>query len=452
MQDYKGRILKGRFEIVKCLAGGGFGETFKAKDLHDLGHPICVVKKFRPTVITEAALDFALDKFYQEAEMLRKLGQHPQIPNLIAYFSDENDLYLAQEYVEGHTLDQEIQPNQVLAEEAVIDILTQGLEILGFIHEQGVIHRDIKPQNIMRRQKDGKLVLIDFGAVKEVISHQDLKASTFIIGTPGYIAPEQMSRKPDFRSDIYALGILCIEALKGVRFDPFAPIHSNSKIYRNGKGEIVWQHDVNVSKGLAAILKKMVRSNVEERYSAKTALEDVKKLTLDTSRTQHLGRDNSDPPALNGGITKRIWIISSAIGAIAIIGIVLTFISNFTDRMQLNLDGRVLSDQFESTDILAQLPLVFGAASSSKIYARRYTFWGQKNQKIVIDMSSDQLDPRLVLLTPSGTELQANDDISPSDRNARITAELPIDGKYVVQAESPQGELGRYQLRAAKQE
>jgi eukaryotic-like serine/threonine-protein kinase len=103
MQDDKGRVLKGRFEIVKQLAVGGFGETFKAKDLHDLGHPICVVKKFRPTVITEATLNYALDKFYQEAEMLKKLGQYPQIPYLLAYFSDKNDLYLAQEYIEGNT-------------------------------------------------------------------------------------------------------------------------------------------------------------------------------------------------------------------------------------------------------------------------------------------------------------------------------------------------------------
>lgn len=154
-----------------------------------------------------------------------------------------------------------------MPENQVISLLIEVLEILVFVHGQGVIHRDIKPANLMRRHPDGKIVLIDFGAVKEIttqmVNSQGQRISTVAIGTPGYMPIEQFHGNTQFNSDIYALGMVGIQALTGLLADDLSRLQSPNN---PSTGELVWHHRAQVSPELANIIDKMVRFDYRQRY------------------------------------------------------------------------------------------------------------------------------------------------------------------------------------------
>jgi serine/threonine protein kinase len=211
-----GTTLAGHYKIVEELGSGGFGKTYIAEDSHLPGNARCVLKQLKPQSNDSFALQVARRLFQTEAESLHQLGVHEQIPRLFAHFEEDQEFYLFQEFIEGHDLGQELVPGRQFAEPYVIKLLQDILEILAFVHQKNVIHRDIKPQNI-RRRKDGKIVLIDFGDVKEigtiVLNSQGQTSVSVAIGSPGYMPTEQSSGKPRLASDIYAVGMLGIEAL-----------------------------------------------------------------------------------------------------------------------------------------------------------------------------------------------------------------------------------------------
>ena len=259
-------ILAGRYEIIRHLGGGGSAITFLAKDMMQPSKPLCVVKQLRPDKIYPRAIKV----FHKEAVILEKLGKHPQIPQLLAHFKEKNNLYIVQEFIPGHPLTKEIYLGKGLSEIAVCKLLKDILEVLLFVHGYGVIHRDIKPQNLIRRREDGKIVLIDFGAVKElgsliVNSHGEVLSSV-IVGTPGYMPKEQSLGQPCLASDVYAVGMTAIAALTGVK---------PSRLENHPQtGEIIWPQQAQVSQKLAEVINKMVRRHVSLRYScAKEALE-----------------------------------------------------------------------------------------------------------------------------------------------------------------------------------
>ncbi|MEH2284089.1 MAG: protein kinase [Nostoc sp.] len=259
-----GQLLDGRYQVLQVLGGGGFSQTYIAQDTHRPGFPKCVVKHLKPVTRTPEFLETARRLFTSEAETLEQLGNHDQIPRLLAYFEDNQEFFLVQEFIEGHTLKAELFPNQRWTEEKVIQLLQQVLSILQFIHSHDVIHRDIKPDNIIRRQQDGKLVLIDFGAVKQVqtqlLTIPGHTGATIIIGTPGYMSTEQGQGKPRPNSDIYSLGIIGIQSLTGLH-----PINFEED---RDTGEISWQHQANVSSELASVLSKMVLHHFKQRYQS----------------------------------------------------------------------------------------------------------------------------------------------------------------------------------------
>ncbi|MEH2022906.1 protein kinase domain-containing protein [Nostoc sp.] len=259
-----GQLLDGRYQVLQVLGGGGFSQTYIAQDTHRPGFPKCVVKHLKPVTRSPEFLETARRLFTSEAETLEQLGNHDQIPRLLAYFEDNQEFFLVQEFIEGHTLKAELFPNQRWTEEKVIQLLQQVLSILQFIHSHDVIHRDIKPDNIIRRQQDGKLVLIDFGAVKQVqtqlLTISGHTGATIIIGTPGYMSTEQGQGKPRPNSDIYSLGIIGIQSLTGLH-----PINFEED---RDTGEISWQHQANVSSELASVLSKMVLHHFKQRYQS----------------------------------------------------------------------------------------------------------------------------------------------------------------------------------------
>ncbi|HEY9850092.1 MAG TPA: serine/threonine-protein kinase [Leptolyngbyaceae cyanobacterium] len=272
------KIIGNRYQIIKVLGSGGFGETYIAQDGQRPGKPLCVVKQLKPATNNPKHLELARRLFPREAEALEKLGQHSQIPQLLAYFEEEEEFYLVQEYIDGHPLEQELVSGKKLSENEVKGILIELLEILEFVHSYGVIHRDIKPNNIIRRHSDNKLVLIDFGAVKEVTSQlldtDNLSRFTVGIGTQGYAPPEQCAGRPRPNSDIYAVGITAIKGLTGL-----SPNQLQQDIRT---GEILWTHKAEIKPEFAAIISKMVRYDFSQRYQTATEVkEDI--LTFETT-------------------------------------------------------------------------------------------------------------------------------------------------------------------------
>jgi serine/threonine-protein kinase len=269
-----GSGLKDRFHILKRIASGGFGETFLAQDTHNMNNP-CVVKR----LLTQS--DPSVQKLFDlEAKKLYNL-KHEGIPKLIAYFEDGGQFYLVQDFVDGHTLNQEINSTTKWTESQVIDFLLEALEILAYVHSQGSIHRDLKPDNMMRRHADRKLVMIDFGAVREVRqtpSNMAIGAASFaqtVIGTKGYMPAEQAHGEPQFASDVYAIGCIAIYALTGVSPENF----------EKDNYEIRWRHLVQVSNRLGGIIDKMVRYDVRYRYmNADKVLTDLNALSINRNK------------------------------------------------------------------------------------------------------------------------------------------------------------------------
>ncbi len=256
--------LKGSFSAVKPLGRGGFGATYLAVDESLPGHPPCVIKQLRPNTQSASVLKMARELFEREATTLGRIGNHPQIPRLLAYFEEAENFYLVQEYVEGETLKQEFERRGVFKEVDIIKVISEMLPALGFMHQNGVIHRDIKPANIIRRKQDAQLVLIDFGAVstqanRTVPEEEDGGLLTsFAIGTPGFAPPEQMAMRPVYSSDIYATAMTCLYLMTGrspkdFSHDPYT-------------GEINWRGEVNMGENLAAIFNKMLQISVSQRF------------------------------------------------------------------------------------------------------------------------------------------------------------------------------------------
>lgn len=256
--------LGGRYEILGHLGGGGFGQTYLAQDDHLPGQPRCVVKHLKPTLTDVISLETAKRLFETEAQVLYRLNGYSQIPRLLAHFQENQEFYLVQEFVEGNNLGQELVPGRRLSESETIALLVDILEVLTYIHQHNVIHRDLKPSNLIRRRRDGRIVLIDFGAVKQlttqIIHTHSHTTRTIAIGSPGYMPSEQMAGKPRFCSDLYALGMIAIQALTG--------LHPKSLPEDARTSEIIWRDRAEVSLQLGNILDRLVRYDFRERYAS----------------------------------------------------------------------------------------------------------------------------------------------------------------------------------------
>ncbi len=272
-------LVRNRYRVTKSLGQGGFGATFVAIDVSLPGEPICVIKQLRPSNNHEKFLRMARELFEREARTLGKIGNHPQIPRLLDFFEERRNFYLVQEYVSGHTIHQEVKQMGLFKEEKIRDFLIEILPVITYIHSQQVIHRDIKPANILRREQDGKLVLIDFGAVKNYVAQMEPQEGVeqgsntqFAVGTSGYAPPEQLAMRPIFASDIYALGVTCIYLMTG---------KSPKDIeYNPSTGEMMWQKHVHLSKHLTQVLSKMLEVSVRYRYQS---VEEIQRALATTS-------------------------------------------------------------------------------------------------------------------------------------------------------------------------
>ena len=268
-----GTLLRDRYEIVKQLGIGSFGVTYVAADRDFPGQKEFVIKQFNPVNVEQKNIDIARAKFTQEAECLAKLT-NDFIPPVYAQFEESGHFYIVQDFVKGVTLSHELKAGEKKNEQYIRKLLVDVLTPLAYVHQQNIIHRDLKPDNLIRRNDDGKISLIDFGAVKEVVNQPTSQAGT-TIGTPGYMPHEQVGGRPKMSSDIYALGVIAIQASTGMDLSQLSFDHDEN---------LVWQDLApDISLELKNILSQMVEYDFRKRYvSAGEALQAL--ILLETEK------------------------------------------------------------------------------------------------------------------------------------------------------------------------
>lgn len=330
-----GTLLGDRYRITAEIGQGGFGRTYLCKDINRFDE-LCVLKEFAPQVQGTALLSKAQALFEREAGVMYQL-QHPQIPMFREMFRANREgigqLFLIQDYVAGTTyqalLRQKLQHSQKFTEPEITEFLIQILPVLSYIHALGVIHRDISPDNLIKRDRDGLPVLIDFGGVKQVAvnaatQYMSVGSATSDVSTRlgkiGYAPNEQMQRGVVFpHSDLYALAATAIVLLTGK--EPPDLIDPQNFTWN-------WREYVNLSDRLASILDRMLQLRPKDRFQT---AEDV--LTaLKTGNLLGLASDiplaatinpvaiQSPPATVAAGINRSATPQTVAAGLVGIVG------------------------------------------------------------------------------------------------------------------------------------
>ncbi|MBD2132913.1 serine/threonine protein kinase [Sphaerospermopsis sp. FACHB-1094] len=259
------KLLNNRYQVIQVLGAGGFGETSLAEDIHLPSRRRFVIKELKPINHDPGTSQLIQQRFEREAAILENLGEtSDQIPKLYAYFPENSKFYLVQEWIEGQTLSNIIQSKGKLNETVVREILVSLLSVLDYVHSKGIIHRDIKPDNIILRSQDNKPVLIDFGAVKEtirtVINPSSNPVQSIVIGTPGYMPSEQAIGRPVYATDIYSLGLTAIYLLTGK--------HPQELETHPQTGQILWQqYAAGISPVMVQILTQAIEPRPGDRYT-----------------------------------------------------------------------------------------------------------------------------------------------------------------------------------------
>ena len=285
-------LLRERYRAIKPLGRGGFGRTLLAVDEDKPSKPRCAIKQFFPLSQGTSSSEKAAELFNREAVRLDELGKHPQIPELLAHFQQERYQYLVQEFIEGQNLQEELARTGPFSESQILSLLKDLLPVLQFVHDRSVIHRDIKPPNIIRRRISqtpiiytyptltGELVLVDFGAAKVV---EGLRETGTVIGSPEFVAPEQIRGQAVYASDLYSLGVTCIYLL--TQISPFDLFDINQDAW-------VWRDFVKVpiDPKLSRILDKMIEPSLSRRYKS------VAEVLKDLQPQQSAGAGTGAPP------------------------------------------------------------------------------------------------------------------------------------------------------------
>jgi len=330
-------LLNNRYQVIEVLGAGGFGETFLAEDTYMPSRRRCAIKQLKPIAANDPqTYKLIRQRFEREAATLEYLGKSSdQIPELYAYFPEKGQFYLVQEWIHGQTLTQIIAAKGLLNESTVREILLHLLSVLDYVHSKGIIHRDIKPDNIILRSSDRKPILIDFGAVKEtirsVVGTPGFPTQSLVMGTPGYMPSEQAVGRPVYATDIYSLGLTAIYLLTGK--------HPQELETNQQTGEIHWQeYAPNVSPDLARILNQAIKPHPGDRYSTASkmlhALQSASSIppqaapTAATIALSPVAAQKQTPPPPTqirhiGNRRKPVWIVGGLIagglfGAVAI--------------------------------------------------------------------------------------------------------------------------------------
>ncbi len=390
-------LLRNRYYIIKPLGSGGFGRTYLAQDQDKLDEK-CAIKQLTPQTQGSWAIQKAQTLFAQEARQLHRLGQHPQIPHLLAYFEEDNFLYLVQEYIPGLSLEQEFQQQGNLSQAQIEDLLIELLTVLKFVHQQDIIHRDIKPENIIRRHSDKKLVLIDFGVSKQLTQSVVNQPGT-TIGSLGYAPLEQMEgANVSPASDLHSLGVTCFQLLTGAN-----PTQLWTK---QGYGWVSnWRQYLTsgIGEEFAQILDRLLQVESNQRYqSADEVLRDVSLLpttlkhnvsqttpTVATpypvyAPTQAIPGAASPPPPAK---SKKIWLITGAILLLATVsygvGRFLVSRSHSYEKMHLATTLAQHKSRVTSLDLSTDGKMLISGSEDKTV-----KIWHLRQTETAIDLTS----------------------------------------------------------------
>lgn len=374
-----GKVLQGRYQIIQPLGAGVFGQTYIAVDIETLENPKCVVKQLKVSSVQSTYLQNVRLRFLCETETLKYLGHHQQIPQLISCFEENERFYLVQEFVEGHALTAELPINQRIdslwTEIEVISFLEEVLNILQFIHSQGVIHCDLKPENLIRRASDGKLVLIDFGSIQPVDFGVDtvLPIHRIPVTSLGYIPPEQFIGQTQPNSDIYSLGMVAVQALTGL-----SPLQLKTDPHSN---EIIWRSQLTpVNDYLASVLSKMIRHDFKERFQSADEIlrilkqipltEDSESQTLDVEYTVFPSTQKSNNFDKTSPQTISPLLVGMKLGLAAnslVIGFGVYSLLNNSAKSATNTLSQATQD-YQAGDLQEALDLAKSVPTNSNIY------------------------------------------------------------------------------------
>ncbi|MBE9032695.1 protein kinase [filamentous cyanobacterium LEGE 11480] len=273
-----GTLLENRYDVVRFIGHGGFGRTYLVRDQHRFNE-LCVLKEFAPQVSQPSVLKKAEELFQREAGTLYKLS-HPQIPEFRALssvqYNGESIVFLVEQFIDGHNYGEWVENAHRLSPAQGLQLLKDLLPVLTYIHRQGVIHRDIAPDNLMCDQDTGKPILIDFGSVKQVA-----ETALRLVGSPshatqihkpGYTPLEQIKGEVQPNSDLYALAVTVLVLMTGKAPNDFFNINTN---------QWNWQPFIQLNSRFENILYRMLARHPSDRYrSADEVLQAIGDLDL----------------------------------------------------------------------------------------------------------------------------------------------------------------------------
>ncbi|MEM9504579.1 MAG: protein kinase, partial [Cyanobacteria bacterium P01_E01_bin.43] len=273
-----GSKIGGRYVVQRVLGQGGFGRSYLVEDSQRFGEA-CVLKEFFPRNASKRSLQKALDLFKREAKTLYQIS-HPQVPKFLAGFTQEQRLFIVQEYVHGvtysHLLKERKREGHAFTEHEVKRWMIHMLQVLEYLHNLNIVHRDISPDNVMYCRDRDLPVLIDFGLVNDAMSEilsgdldeEDMPRSATVVGKFGYSPPEQIQLGQCFPcSDLYALGVTAIVLLTG-RY-PRELMNRNTLDWQ-------WRQHVDLTYSFTAVLQQLIHRQPQERYqSAREVLEAI---------------------------------------------------------------------------------------------------------------------------------------------------------------------------------
>ena len=272
-EQLRGALGEG-YAVERALGAGGFAVVFLVRDLN-LKRKLAV-KVLSPDLITSKSV---LERFRREAETVAQLS-HPHIVPLHFIGQKDGLLYLAMECIDGGSLAERIEQEGRLSTEESARILAEVASALDYAHKRGVIHRDIKPHNVLLQAESGRSLLTDFG-IARTAEGSSLTATGMVVGTPAYLSPEQVTGEPsDHRADIYALGVVAYEMLAGK--PPFTGPTSTAVLMKRlaGPPPSLTTLRPEIPENLAAVIEGMLEPDPAKRFQ--TAGEVVRGLRGDS--------------------------------------------------------------------------------------------------------------------------------------------------------------------------
>jgi len=436
----------GNYEVHSLLGRGGMGEVYLAEDT-------ALARKVALKVLHQELTrdEQPLQRFKQEARAASGL-KHPNIITIYSVGQEDGIYFIATEYVNGLTLRQRLLISGRLELKAAVDVATQIASALGAAHNAGIVHRDVKPENIIF-EPDGTAKLLDFGIAKltENLSSENVAATEFlkteqgvILGTPAYMSPEQARHQPlDHRSDLFSLGVVFYEMITGkVPFSGRTPYDQQAAVLVNEPTPI-HQHLDDFLPELQWVMSKALTKEPERRYQTATdLLIDLQMLYERLQSTENAKSDstnlvtgpNRKPPVARGTASERWWLKKTQRTFAAIALLVLPGI--LVAAMLLTKPGRRLAGAF---GLLGPPPVI-----ESIVPNRPIDVIGNQPIKVYGRYFQDELTVKVGF--PNGGSGELSGDQIQKEKGETATFNILIDlngnpGTYTFQLLNPDGQV-----------